>query len=265
MTIKKEQKRRLYILKYLLDGREHLQPSLFSSLNSSKEFDGEISEATLSGVLGNLDKEKIITRNPIKKEGKGANPNVIIINKDYETLVKLISEFSSPDIGVLADSFKSHFILSVYAQKLINKDCLLKIESNICDLVKAKISVKDFKFSIEECDIILNILQSSPSALYYATNNYEVLEKILEDFRTYESILDDLDEQGINIIKKKFILNLQLKLGDDIIIGIANLKKTVEYKISIKFTDINPRSKRLEQNIERNKVESIFTTNIGDG
>ena len=84
----------------------------------------------------------------------------------------------------------------------------------------------------------------------------------MEDLKPYEGIFDDLEEQGINIIKQNFILNLQLKLGDDIIIGVANLKKPVEYKISIKFTDIKPSLKKLEQNIEENKIESIFSTNI---
>lgn len=263
MTDLNKGERREIVALYKLLRHDILQKDLWKFI--SKQLKENLADGNIDHVLKPLEKKKIIKRKPFKKEGRGANPNLVFIPKNHFTLVNLLNEIYSLKKDLCTSMIKRSFIRSPFARGLINMELVLKILSEIESIIN--IENFNFVFNDEEKEFILKILRYSPSALRYSTSScYDDFQKVLESkkWKKLKEILDEDTylERITEELKKQFIFNLQLHAGEDLSQGIANDLKPVEYKISIKFLpeeemDIYP--KKLSMKIEEDEIESTIT------
>lgn len=242
--LKKGEIRELGVI-YLLIERPYLQKEI--QIKFEKIIGEKINDQTLSNTLKGLEKRKIIKREPIKKKGKGANPNLVSIPKNHYTLVNLINYlYSYGDIPLLL-RIKTRFIYSRYSKDLIILPMVRKTELILENMLKRYGNI-DFAFEDEERQLILKILQNSPSALHYTVNwNYKDLIGILDFKRSTLKSLDDNDLRSM--LKDQFIFKLQTYLGEDILkMGSYD---PIEYTISAEFLQV------MENELAKNYTKCI--------
>lgn len=217
--LKKGKRRQLGIIRLLIRKEDFPQKNIPKMIE--KDIDEKINYKILSEEIKKLKLKEIIKTKPFYEEGRGPARNKVFIPKDYQTLVKLIGYlYSIKDIPFLLNLKKS-LIHSKYIKDVVNQDFVLKIQSNLKELLKEKYGNVEFDFKKEEKCLILIILQNSPSALYYATNlYYEDLIEIL-DYNIW-NLLENTENKSSfeevigNKLKERFIFNLQAYLGEDI-------------------------------------------------
>lgn len=262
-------KRRISVIFQLLQGRPLRQQDIGRKINKDSflEENEKVDEGKLSHVLKSLAADDIIERQPVMLEGKGAPQMAAWLIRTPETLVKILKQFNNPELEK-AGYFQRHLIKSSYVQSMINNELIKFIELNIINLIKEKLNVIDFQlFNDKEIELLLKILSTSPSALYYATENYDMAIKSLIKSREKQlklvddSLKDDLNNRMINIIKKNFYLNLQLKLGEDLNKNIVKFGSPIQFKVSLKFLDDTKKDQFWKLHCENNEIETIFLRN----
>ena len=261
-------KRRISVIFHLLPVHYMLQQDLVDKLNHHPFLEDEkkVTGGDLSHVLKSLEKDGIIERKPHEKPGRGSPGKISRLKITPEALIKVLKEFYNPELD-RAGYFQRHLIISPYAQSIINIKLVKFIEVNISNLIKDKLNVTDFHFNSQEHELLLKILGTSPSALYYATVDYYlVLEKIINSRKKQlthadDSIKEELKNKIISLIRQNFYLNLQLKLGEDLNNNIVKFNESIEYKISFKFLDDINKDQFWKLHCENNEIETIFLRN----
>lgn len=268
LGLKKSQKRGLIIINSLLN-RDLLQQDLKIIL--SRRLNENITDSKLSNILSELEELQIIKRKPLRKKGKGPNPNLVFIPPEYHTLTNLLEYIYSINDVIFNISLKRRFTRSKYAITIIGNELILKIQSMIENIFQEKYGDYNFVFSDEEKQIILKILQNSPSALLYITQNpykklidgsfsfsdrfkLNIYEKgpLYVDYETFLKIRK-------NRFKKSFIFNLQIRLSEDILK--FGSKDSIEYTMTIKFLQ-NDRSYGLNVHLAQEIEEDTVKTKI---
>ncbi|MGB9937415.1 MAG: hypothetical protein ACPK7O_06815 [Methanobacterium sp.] len=237
--LKKGERRGLGVI-WLLIEKDLPQQELLRGINGI--IDEKIDDKTLSNTLKDLEKNEIIKKETIIKKGSWPPHNLVFIPKDYHTLVKIMGYLYSRNDAPFLLNLKRHFINSNYAKKVINFDLVKEIESKLENILQNKHSNIEFVFNEKEKQLILNILQSSPSALHYAINlSDEDLNKIL-DYKTWELLKEVINKNVFeemlskelkNKLKDRFMFNLQAYLSEDI--SKIGSPEPIEYITSIKF------------------------------
>ena len=252
-----EDRRRLGIINLLID-KELPQKIVLKEIK--RVIDDELDDGKLNNALKPLRKMGIIKNRPFIDKRNRLN-NLLFIPKNHTTLQQLLEYLYSKDDAPFLLNLKRYFIHSKYAKNLINPDLVLKIQSELQDIFQEK-RIK-FIFNEEEKQLILKILQNSPSALYYVTNlYYDNLSNML-DYKIGESLkkvadkslFDEIYSKGPknvkepknvfvelgNELKNDFIFNLLTYLSQDI--SKFGSPEPIEYTTSIKFLQ-----KELEEN-----------------
>lgn len=258
-------KRRISVIFQLLHGRSLRKQEIEHKINHDSFLDDaeKVDDAKLSHVLTELYKDDIITKTSIISEGKGAPQITCQLKRTPLALIKVLAEFSDPKLEKKG-YFQRHFIISPYAQSNINMKLIKFIESNIRNEIKDRLNVTNFRFNTKENKLLLNIFRTSPSALYYATVDYNItIERIIETRkqqleRVDKSNQDEMKNKIIGIIKRSFYLNLQLNLGEDLNKNIIKFDGAVEYRISLKFLDDIKTDQYWKLFCKNNAVETIF-------
>lgn len=188
-----------------------------------------ISKGMTSRILKSLKADGIIHRETIPKEGRGPDHYGYILIKNYDTLNKILSKFSDPELDkYFASSLANLFISSKYSKEIIN----LKL----VDLMAKRCNIT---FTDNEKNMILKIIKISPKALFKWLNiGYDL------GFIGYPNF-----EAVYGYDKNVLLFHLQMELGEDIICLLPFSDKKFEYKISFSVVD---------QEIGE-KIESVIT------
>lgn len=188
-----------------------------------------ISKGMTSRILKSLKADGIIHRETIPKEGRGPDHYGYTLIKNYDTLNRILSKFSDPELDkYFASSLAKLFISSKYSKEIIN----LKL----VDLMAKRCSIT---FTDNEKKMILKIIKISPKALFNWLNiGYDL------GFMGYPSF-----EAVYGYDKNILLFHLQMELGEDIICLSPFSDKKFEYKISFSVVD---------QEIGE-KIESVIT------
>ncbi|PKL72861.1 MAG: hypothetical protein CVV29_06560 [Methanobacteriales archaeon HGW-Methanobacteriales-2] len=261
-------KRRISIFFQLLHGSYLRKQEIERKINhGSFLIDKEkVDDAKLSNVLNELVMDNIIEKKSIMSEGRGAPQIACRLKETPLALIKVLIDFHNPDLDA-SDFFLKRLIISPYAQSIINIEFVKFIESNVRNLIIDKLKVTDFHFNSKEQELLLKILRTSPSALYYATVDYNVsIAKIIKSPQKQLTHADDSNKEElknkiIGIIRQNFFLNLQLKLGEDLNKNLVKFNEPIEYKISFKFLDDMNIGQFWKLHCENNEIETIFLRN----
>lgn len=267
--LKKGQKRGLVVINSLLN-RDLYQQDLKKILE--RLLNEDITDGILANILSDLEKLQIIKRRPVRKEGFGANPNLVFLPTEYHNLKNLLEYIYSINGSTFNIRLKRRFTRSKYAKKTIGNELILKIQTMIESIFQEKRGDYNFVFSDEEKQIILKILQNSPSALFYVTQNpYEELFNkstilfLSQKLNIYENgpLYVDYDsflKMKRDRFKKYFLFNLQIRLSEDLLK--FGSKDPIEYTMSLKFLQKGNKglNVRLSQGIEDNMVKNRIKT-----
>lgn len=225
----------------------------------SNEYDkkNEITNEMLTNLLVPIENEGIIESAIYReKKGRGNKPFVYWLKEDHETLFKITKEFYNPKLNKGISRHLGYSILhSNYGKKLINFDLVTKLEKNI-----------NVVFNNNEKMMILNIIKISPEALLIAFENAD--PKFIEEIQKNDGINEITEEY----IKQKYIFKLQLQLGEDLFLHRLISPVSIEYEINLTVKPIkignklfqDQDSKKLKQNVSKNKIKSVLNPIIGD-
>ncbi len=252
--LKKGERRGLGVI-YLLINEDLPQKDILKDIE--KVIGEKIDTKTLSNVLRDLEIKEIIKKEPFKEKGKRGYQNLISIPKNHYTLKKLICYlYLMNDVPFLL-LLKGTFIYSNYPRKLIDIDLVLEIESKLGIILNRYNSI-DFSFKEDERQLIIKILQNSPSALHYAIKLYENDLVEIMDFKKLTKNLSFVDFQ--KELKEHFIFKLQTYLGEDI--SKIGSYTPIEYTTSAIFLPIKKEELTkynkgvfISQEIERSKIK----------
>lgn len=188
-----------------------------------------ISKGMVSRILKNLKADGIIQRETIPKEGRGPDHYGYTLIKNYDTLNKILSKFSDPELDKYFTSYLANlFISSKYSKEIIN----LKL----VDLIAKR---RNIIFTDNEKKMILKIIKISPRALFkWLKIGYD------QGFIGYPSFKAVYGDD-----KNVILFHLQMKLGEDIVNLSPFPDKKFEYKIGFSVVD--------QENGK--KIESVIT------
>lgn len=178
----------------------------------------------VSKSLGKLERENIIIKElgPMIPGKRGSRGNIIKLNKNVDTLFKILERFNSP----LESSYYNSLLNFILINSKFTRDLITK------DLVYDKIDKYELFILPYEKEILFKLIRSSPSALYEFLKEME--NKELKTFH-YNLEYDNYTKDEIEIeIKENLFMRLLGALSKDIpYIG----SYPIEYEINIKFKD----------------------------
>lgn len=205
-----------------------------SDLGSS---DRKVSKEMLSKVLKSLRNDGIICRKIFEKEGRGPDPYEYSLIDNFSALKRILDIFHDPKINKNFSNFlMSSFISSSYAKKMIPL------------LLEGFIEKMNFSFNDSEKELVLNILLSSPRAVFF-TLEIMKLPNIITSSLPAENETGDLVD--------RFLLELQLKLGEDMMhLVLPKSIKPFEYKITVSFTEDQLERNYILKVIERGSIQT---------
>jgi predicted transcriptional regulator len=237
----------LNILKILLNTKGMLTQEIISELKKTRDLKVD-PDASVSENLKKLQEKEIIERESTPKPGRGPDPKFTKLKTDYVGFKKVVEYIFNIKNQDVLHKYKKIFINSSYAKENINMDLVNGIENNLNNALEP---AEKIEFNEREREKILNILQSSASAIHYAF----IEPTLLLEWYIVEN------EQDILKFKQAFITRLLLRLGEDLLSDTTNTSKKFNFGIYVEFSDIERFPKII---IDDGKIESIFHHSFED-
>lgn len=247
----KIEKRRLAAIIFLMYkdlSRKELGKKVENFLND------KISKQDLTKFIKSLKDKEIVKTKTFDIEGKKGTQKCVFIPKDDYTLIKLIDYLYSINEVPLLLYVKRKLMYSKLLKE-VDPKLITKTESYLNNVINQYVKT-DFCFSNKEKQLILNVLQNSPSALHYVTKLYrEDVVKTLD----YQKIISNhiSAEKFRKKLKDHFIFKLQACLGEDI--SQIGSYVPIEYTTSTKFLHVN------EEELDQNYNYGVFSLQEIDG
>lgn len=203
-----------------------------------------------SKTINALERDGIITVTSPRVPGtRGANPNIISLNKTPEALFKILLAYDEDLLGEgLAGSrptlvYKYNMLISDYYKELVNME-----------LVKELTSPSMLPFNEKDKKLIYHLIMSSPEALksLFLMERFNELGK-LTDFEKYLVL-----EEGEEVLKKRFMASIQINFIRTVAEYYDIPNFNIEININAKFKDKDTKKEVYEfsNNFEGEGVDS---------
>jgi hypothetical protein len=203
-----------------------------------------------SKTINALERDGIITVTSPRVPGtRGANPNIISLNKTPEALFKILLAYDEDLLGEgLAGSrptlvYKYNMLISDYYKELVNME-----------LVKELTSPSMLPFNEKDKKLIYHLIMSSPEALksLFLMERFNELGK-LTDFEKYLVL-----EEGEEVFKKRFMASIQINFIRTVAEYYDIPNFNIEININAKFKDKDTKKEVYEfsNNFEGEGVDS---------
>lgn len=204
----------------------------------------------VSKTINSLEQDGIITVTSPRVPGtRGANPNIISLNKTPEALFKILLTYDEDLLGEgLAGSrptlvYKYNMLISDYYKELVNME-----------LVKELTSPSMLPFNEKDKKLIYHLIMSSPEALksLFLMERFNESGK-LTDFEKYLVL-----EEGEEVLKKRFMASIQINFIRTVAEYYDIPNFNVEININAKFKDKDTKKEVYEfsNNFEGEGVDS---------
>lgn len=191
-------------------------------IKREKDNEGALSKA-MSEILTKLENKKIVETSEIKTGKTGRNPDGYALLKNKKTLLGILKNIYDENNGIFYPEIRNHIMMTPYIKKILNISLINELEKDT-----------KFKFTIEEKEIILNMLKNSCSALMYAL---KWAPKYGDTLSQYKLEFPSNYDEAIDEYKSDFIFNIQQKFGEDMgrTFGFVMGEVPFTYQTVIKF------------------------------
>lgn len=193
--------------------------------------------AIVSQNLKILEEKGVIERRSIPKPGtRGPDPKFNKLKTDHNGFMKIVEYIYNIKNRRLRHEYQKKFIQSNFARDRINMGLIDELENHLDE----KVYPHPERIELTEIEkkTILNILQSSISAIHYA---------FIESGSLGWNFVNN--EPDIQKFKQSFISYLMLRLGEDLLSDTTN-EDELNYEICVEFSDIERYPKLIVKKIE---------------